>query len=355
MKFSLEGHQFAVFGCQLTSDNRYIVSISNKIITFDVNTGDMSKLVYPSNVEGLMMDMDISNNNKYVAAFTNNNQVIILDTLTNEYKVSENPFKENIEGLVMLDDCLIIYTMISWMVLNLECKEVMRSSEIDIMTIVKILAKNTRHVNIIRRSLEASHQLKLVTKFYEKEFSMEFHSAYCFNKNFSIFFACQGYPCFNICMYDLTKKGWDLKRNLTVTEQPLMLSLVSNNSFLVSTFNNGFRLMSASGKIEKVLLLPKGIHNICAKPYTSSECMLSSDESIAVTGLRKDIYVWSTQTCVLMKTIQAHFGRINKVIPLTDNGSNCFITSSVDKVYNLRSQFYLNLFLRQLKYGIWIV
>ena len=40
-----------------------------------------------------MMDMDISPSNKYMAAFTNNSQVIILDALTNEYKVKESPFQ----------------------------------------------------------------------------------------------------------------------------------------------------------------------------------------------------------------------------------------------------------------------
>ena len=78
-----------------------------------------------------------------------------------------------------------------------------------------------------------------------------------------------------------------------MSEKPLMLSLAANNSFLVSTFSNGFRsvmsklfnsfvfahcamfrLVSASGKVEKVLQLPKGIHNISAKPFTSSECPL---------------------------------------------------------------------------------
>ena len=82
-------------------------------------------------------------------------------------------------------------------------------------------------------------------------------------------------------------------RSLSVSEKPLMLSLAANNSYLVSTFSNGFRsvmsklfdfldiyifplirLVSASGKVEKVLQLPKGIHNISAKPFTSSECPL---------------------------------------------------------------------------------
>ena len=140
----------------------------------------------------------------------------------------------------------------TWVVLNFDCDEIMRRSDIDAMTIVSITAINTKHVNIIKNDPEASNQLKLVTRFYDKEFSLKFHTAYCFNKTQSIFFACQDHPNYNICMFDLTKKGWDLKRNLKVLEQPLMLSLVSNNSFLISSFNSGFRLMSASGKIEKV-------------------------------------------------------------------------------------------------------
>ena len=85
------------------------------------------------------------------------------------------------------------------------------------------------------------HILKLVTKFYEREFSLNFHTAFAFNKNLSLFFCCQDHPSFNVCMYDLTKKGWCLQRSLSVSEQPLMLSLGQNNSFLVSTFSNGFR------------------------------------------------------------------------------------------------------------------
>ena len=38
LKYSLEGHLFAVFAFRLTPDYRYIVSISNKFITWDVST-----------------------------------------------------------------------------------------------------------------------------------------------------------------------------------------------------------------------------------------------------------------------------------------------------------------------------
>ena len=47
LKYSLEGHQFAVFGFKLTSDFRYIVSVSNKFITWDVSTSDLARQVNP--------------------------------------------------------------------------------------------------------------------------------------------------------------------------------------------------------------------------------------------------------------------------------------------------------------------
>jgi hypothetical protein len=60
LKYSLEGHQFAIFAMKLTSDKRYIVSVSNKFITFDVVTSDLARQVYPK-VQGYYKF------NKYIA------------------------------------------------------------------------------------------------------------------------------------------------------------------------------------------------------------------------------------------------------------------------------------------------
>jgi len=73
-QYSLEGHHFAVFGFKLTSDLRYVVSVSNKFITWDLSTSDMTRDVNPG-LEGLMQQLELSPDNRYAAAFTNNNQV----------------------------------------------------------------------------------------------------------------------------------------------------------------------------------------------------------------------------------------------------------------------------------------
>lgn len=74
LKYSLEGHQFAVFGFCLTSDFRYVVSISNRFITWDLSTSDMTRDVNP-NIEGIMQQLVLSPDNKWAGAYTNNNQV----------------------------------------------------------------------------------------------------------------------------------------------------------------------------------------------------------------------------------------------------------------------------------------
>ena len=121
LKYSLEGHQFAIFAMKLTSDNRYIISCSNKFITFDVVTSDLARQVYPK-VEGLMIGLELSPDNKFAAAYTNNNTTILLNTLISEFFIVPSPLGpgEPVEGLVLLDTSLIIYGQQSWAVFDLK-------------------------------------------------------------------------------------------------------------------------------------------------------------------------------------------------------------------------------------------
>ena len=110
LKYSLEGHQFAVFAFKLTSDLRYICSVSNKFITWDVSTSDLVRIVHPG-LEGLMLDIFISPDNRFVAAYTNNNQTVLLNTLVSEFVIIDSPLEtsETVQGLFILDTVLFIY------------------------------------------------------------------------------------------------------------------------------------------------------------------------------------------------------------------------------------------------------
>jgi len=119
LKYSLEGHQFAVFGYCLTADFRYIVSISNKFITWDLSTSDLCREVIPG-IEGILQGLVISPDNRYGSAFSNINQIILLNMLTNEYVIMENPLDdmEPVVGLSLLNTHLVIYGQYSYVIFN---------------------------------------------------------------------------------------------------------------------------------------------------------------------------------------------------------------------------------------------
>ena len=69
-----------------------------------MSTSDLARQVHPG-VTGLMLGLEISPDSRYVAAFTNNNQTILLNMMISEFVIIDNPLgeKEDIEGLVLLD------------------------------------------------------------------------------------------------------------------------------------------------------------------------------------------------------------------------------------------------------------
>ena len=99
-----------------------------RFITFDVVTSDLARQVYPG-VEGLMMDLELSPDDKYAAAFTNNYQIILVNNLVSEHLVIENPFQEeaggcskregSVQGLRLLDNKLVVIGSRGWAVLNM--------------------------------------------------------------------------------------------------------------------------------------------------------------------------------------------------------------------------------------------
>lgn len=111
----MEGHQFAVFAISLTSDNRYVVSVSNRFITWDLSTSDMTRDVNP-NIEGIMQQLVLSPDNKWAAAYTNNNQTILLNMLSSEFVTIDNPLAadEQVRGVYLLNRQLFVYGTNTW-------------------------------------------------------------------------------------------------------------------------------------------------------------------------------------------------------------------------------------------------
>ena len=76
-----------------------------------LSTGLRAKLsfipLFDPKVEGLMMDLQISPENKFAAAYTNNNQTILLNTLVSEFIIIDSPLEEDetVQGIGKSNFC----------------------------------------------------------------------------------------------------------------------------------------------------------------------------------------------------------------------------------------------------------
>lgn len=84
----------------ITSDIKYLVSASSKIIIFDLTTGEVFRTINPE-IKGITNMMSISPNDKYCVCSTTFNQVVVCNIQTGDFIVIENPVEED-EVLGML-------------------------------------------------------------------------------------------------------------------------------------------------------------------------------------------------------------------------------------------------------------
>lgn len=69
---------------ELSSDSNMLVSVSNQLIVWDVYTGDLTRIINPD-IEGIFLGMDLSKDDKYGVAYSNNNTLSIMSLITGDY------------------------------------------------------------------------------------------------------------------------------------------------------------------------------------------------------------------------------------------------------------------------------
>lgn len=188
-----------------------------------------------------------------------------------------------------------------------------------------------------------------------------FHSAMVLDKAKTSMFCCRNGDTYQVSSFKFTKDegtdtyNWVFERNLPRYENDdkemlLQLKLDQNNKKLLGTTGKGFVIwkidQNEDGETtisEAVYLpLPHGVRNITTKMMQSNSIMVSMREDYAVAGVRKNLYVWCMETFKLAKVLDAHFGRIIQLEPLTIGNWNNVITSSIDrsvKVWNINNIF----------------
>jgi len=82
--YSLEAHQFAVYGLEVVSAGQHLLTVSNKFIVFDLSGGGTVRTVDPR-IEGIMTYLSVAPDQRYCVTTTISNQYIICNLLTGDY------------------------------------------------------------------------------------------------------------------------------------------------------------------------------------------------------------------------------------------------------------------------------
>ncbi|XP_066597814.1 NACHT and WD repeat domain-containing protein 2 isoform X2 [Prorops nasuta] len=356
LKYSLEGHQFAVFGFCLTSDYRYVVSISNRFITWDLSTSDMTRDVNPG-IEGIMQQLVLSPDNRYAAASTTNNQTVVLNTLTSEFVIIDNPLpnEDPVTGVHLTDHFASIYGKLGWSRFDLRGNLLdshFNPEDSNQWPILYVEYTDVNDYKIVFWSGNIEDRMMLLHT-YKKKLSLDplnFHSAMVFTQDKKALYACTTENDYRITKYTISdgssfwEKVSDMPRARNdEIEHILQLKLDREEDYLLATTGNGFIVWFLENKSDAhFLMLPNGVRNISTRMMCSNSIMVSGNKNYAVAGVRKNLYVWSLESSELVKVLDAHFARIIQLEALTIGNWNSVVTSSIDrsvKVWNINNIF----------------
>ncbi|KAL4712468.1 hypothetical protein ACJJTC_007484 [Scirpophaga incertulas] len=397
LKYSLEGHQFAVFAFRLSSDKRYVVSISSRVISWDLSTSDLARDLCPQ-LEGIMQNLELSPDNKWAAASTNNSVSMLLNMLTSEYITINNPLDEGetVRGVAVLNHHMVIYGPGSWVQYSMRgehekttlAPETTPYDDVN-WEILSIEFRGLETFILVMWSGDLDEDRLLVQFSKEGRWiqPLRCRGAFAMNKTWTRVYTSDPERGYQISIFELTEDRWvkveELNHRETDTAEAMlqlkrgkkdkMLLATTTYSFVVWDFDHvisrdkhviedtkkksedEFAQKKEEAEEDKqdlpekdvrmegiVLKLPHTIRNISTKMTLSNSFMISNNNEYAVAGVRKNLYVWSLETTQLIKVLDAHFGRIVQLEPLTVGSWNNVITSSIDrtvKIWNIDNIF----------------
>ena len=360
LQYSLEGHPFAPFGIAITSDTKYLVSVSSIFIIWDLSSGDVFRQVDPK-TPGIMQYLEISPNDRMAVSYTNNDSVVICNILTGDVQVLKQPVDgvEEIKGITGTNTHCLIWTSKKWYVYSVE-GEFVAKGEAD--------ADEKRQMSIIcaftdrggggddaaaAAAAASSAERKCLLWKTEKPIpgvegdddmilemqnarmkDFHFHSALALSQDMNTLYACIAISDNTVACYKRVadKDEWDYHRSLDAnTDKIFTLTFSPDEAYLIATVALGYKLWDLRTDKLLHLKLPPGIRNIPNKNPMISGIVFTRNNEFVAAGVRHNLYVWDVRAGNLMKTLDAHFGRIIAIQSVFSKNLNKIVSSSIDK------------------------
>ena len=334
LQFSLEGHLFAPFGIAVTTNAKYLISVSNKFIIFDLSTGEVFRTIVPG-IEGIMQSLVVSESDKYAAGFTNNNQVVVCNILTGEHVKIMPPLKKKaniaIVGTALSNTHVATWTPDEWFLYTIGGTFLSKHTVELNMPIMDVQFGEDSKTYLVLKS-GTTNDTEMTLEVHDNTMEpFEFHSAIALTKDKQLMYTCIEISDNAVTVYKRDTDGWHYDRTLGDNyDLVFALNLSEDENCLVATIPLGYKIWNLKTDNMVPLKLPHGIRNIPTKTQLKGLVVLTRNNHFVVAAVRKNLYVWDSKQGNLVKVLDAHFGRI---IALTSVavGSNKVISSSIDK------------------------
>ncbi|CAB3397348.1 unnamed protein product [Caenorhabditis bovis] len=378
LKFSLEEHQFAVFGMKLTSDRKLLVSTSNQIIVWDVATGDIARVVNP-NIDGVFFGLALSKDDKFAASYTNNNQIIITSLVTGEF-ISIEPeslvTQMELQNIAFIaNNNILVWSKSTYLMYTVDGRLISQGSESDgeNNNIIHIFHRDKFNILYLLWNGERDDWNLVLTgnvrddKTNSKGKLINFHceaDITFVDDYFRHGYACithksssdlEGDHSFALARIELSESKYIIREiirenlsdrinHIVIFHRQSSSGTDRNTNWVVGICVENFILYRENCGYEPILLhLPFNIRNIPIRPrHTTSTVSFASHDTVFVAGIRKHLYLWNVKTTELLRSVDAHFGRILNLESISQKGQNILISSSLDhsiKIWNMENIF----------------
>ena len=435
--YSLEGHPFAVYGIYLLADSMQLISVSNRFIVYDLTSGDVVKVVIPQ-IEGIMQTLSVSPDRKYCVSYSNNDQIVIWKTITNETKTlnkqkvyhnmsvqtttvtgnlpSHHPqqttkltkgsqkvekvekiekiekiekveIKESLLGVFTGSTCFVAWSKYHFYVYDIKGKLIASEKvEYPIIQIEILMNESVACCGIELEMVTRAEDCKdeedkeidymildyrciidhdkaknhpnckehhLLKHYNPRSNKIEIHSALVLNKAKNKLYTCieisdNFVECFRNKPELLTKKSkskrkiWKYDSTLDENKDRIFeLILSSNEAYMLAVVIWGFKVFFLKTGQSKPLKLPNNIKNIqIGYKKLHFPAVFSKDNQYVVAGIRDKIFMWDTSYGTLIKTLDAHYGRITSILGSSNEQKDLILSSSMDKsvkIWNLQN------------------
>ena len=209
-----------------------------------------------------------------------------------------------IQGLVLLEGRLVIYSQKIWCIYDMAGNKVGMEHNPAENCILSMKMMSLDTFSILTWSGDENDDSTGLQSMMNGKWTdlVPCHASVTLNKAQTKAFLCDDPADCTVSCYEMVDGKWEKEMIYEFNkENILMLSLSVNEQWCIGTTMKGFRLWSTDGRQSKKLCLPNTVRNVCKRHGVSSNLVLSAQDKYAVAGIRKELYIWNMDTEELSK------------------------------------------------------